>query len=149
MSDIKVDDRVQWRPKYRQKKTPEIMTGVVRSIHNGRKPWAGIAVTEPRGGNWCVDLDRLTVINEAHELQLEAAYIAHDAAAAVPCRGPSEEIPWTVALIYKREPTAAEIAYGLQLEAELAARSDTEAIAALGVICTDYEAQREALADEL
>lgn len=48
---------------------------------------------------------------ETINAQLEAAYLAHDAAAA--------------------------------------ARSDTQAIAALGVICTDYEAQREALSDEL
>lgn len=33
-------------------------------------------------------------------------------------------------------------------DAAAAARSDTQAIASLGVICTDYEAQREALGHE-
>lgn len=73
MTDIKVGDRVTWKPRYRHKNVPEIMTGRVISVHGGRKPWAGVHVTSPREGNWCVDLILLTRVSDTELVQAIAA----------------------------------------------------------------------------
>lgn len=69
MSDrpITIGDIVTWKPKYRHKGTPETLTGRVKSLHSGRKPWAGVAVDHKPGNTWCVDLDRLQRVENAPE----------------------------------------------------------------------------------
>lgn len=92
-NDIKVGDRVTWKPRNRHKKhILEIMTGTVVSLHGGRKPWASVYVTVPREGNWCVDLHLLTRVTDTALAQAIAAQPFDDQAredAIAPLRVPS------------------------------------------------------------
>ena len=83
MSDIRVGDTVTWKPKHKHKKIPEIMTGRVVSLHNARKPWAGVRVAEPLEGTWCVDLDRLARVEDTQETETTVAVTAIGAVQAI------------------------------------------------------------------
>lgn len=66
MTTVQVGDTVQWQPKHQSKKMPKTLTGEVRKLHGGRKPWAAVWVDMvDKPGFWCVDLNRLTRIDHA------------------------------------------------------------------------------------